>query len=97
MDINISVNLSEETDLNERIEEALEVLALGDGDPSHWKFLKGLNNYLMRKKQCGSCSPEQMKILRKIAPAINKYGRRSGDVILDEEMSKYVDTKGGYR
>jgi len=74
--------------LEEKLADAMEMIESGHDSTKDWEFLKAINNKLHAKKKCGKCSKRELKILKLIAPTINKHANKDGDKItLDPSLA----------
>lgn len=62
-----------------RIERCMELVDSGHASKAAWKYLRWVNNSLVRKYDEGRINRREMAILRKIQPVIEKYGLMSPD------------------
>lgn len=64
--------------VEERIQDALELIYSGHESRSEWEFIRRVNNYLMKKEKLNE---REKNILAMIQPCIKKHGMASGSKV----------------
>lgn len=64
--------------VEERVQDALELINSGHESRAEWEFIRRVNNYLMKKSQLNS---REKNVLAMIQPCIKKHGMQSGSHI----------------